>query len=144
MKMKTFLFLLLLFTLSYSGLSQDQDIKYVRVRDFNTLLGSTTTITGAKTFTGNLRVTGTTTCTGLFTTSVLPSFTIAAGQINLTAKDTGGVAIPGLTSSSIVVVSYAQNVAAEDTNACVHTVKAGYLTVIGKKGTKVNYWVPKK
>jgi hypothetical protein len=144
MTLKTTLLLVLLAALSFSGFSQDQDVRYVRTRDFNTLLGNTSTITGAKTFTGNLQISGTTTCQGLFTASVLPSFTIAAGQINLAAKDTGGVAIPGLTTSSIVLVSYAQNVAAEDTNACVHTLKTGWLTVIGKKGTKVNYWVPKK
>jgi hypothetical protein len=55
MKLKTTLLLFLIVTLSFSGFSQEQDVRYVRVRDFNTLLGNTAIITGAKTFTGNLQ-----------------------------------------------------------------------------------------
>jgi len=87
----------------------------------------------------------TVTVSGLLTASVLPTFTIAAGQLTPTIiGDTIGVAVAGLTTNSIALVSYAEPLPTADTIACVYAVKAGWLTLMGKNGKKMNYWIPKK
>lgn len=94
---------------------------------------------------GAAEISGTARIKGAITADVLPSYTIAAGElIPVLAADTIGVAIAGLTTSSKVIVGYGEPVPTADTIACVYSVKAGWLTVIGENGKKINYWVPKK
>ena len=75
----------------------------------------------------------------------LPNFLTAAGQLTVnTVFDTVGVNITGLTTSAIVIVSYGEAVGAADTIASVYSLKAGRLTVMGERGKKINYFIPKK
>jgi len=88
---------------------------------------------------------GTNVNTSTITVSGLPSHTIAAGQVTpVVLYDTIGFAVSGLTTNSIVVVSYAEPIPTADTIACVYSVKAGWLTLMGENGKKINYWIPKK
>lgn len=81
-------------------------------------------------------------------TPQLPTFTIAGGTATIGVKDTVGLAVAGLTTNAIVVASYnAESTASKlkpDTAAAVYTVRAGWLTLGGKYGWKVNYFIPKK
>lgn len=85
---------------------------------------------------------------GALTADVLPTFTIAGGTATIGVKDTVGLAVAGLTTNAIVVASYnAESTASKlkpDTAAAVYTVRAGWLTLGGKYGWKVNYFIPKK
>lgn len=105
----------------------------------NGSVGGTFYGTGAATFTSTVSI------GGALTASVLPTFTIAAGQLIPTVvADTIGVNIAGLTTNAIVLVSYGEAVPTADTLACVHTIITGRLTVMGENGKKINYWVAKK
>ena len=101
------------------------------------------------TMTGNLLIGGTLNVTGTSTFSALPSFTIAAGTATLVAPfDTIGIAITGLTASCIVTCSYYASGAfvttTFDTAASVYNKRIGWLTLAGKHGKVINYWVGKK
>jgi len=106
---------------------------------FNNSVTATDTIFGGVvSSTGNLSATG-------ITGSTLPTFTIASGQVIPTLLfDTIGFAVSGLTTASIVLVSYGEAVPTADTIACVYSVKTGWLTLMGENGKKINYWIPKK
>ena len=106
---------------------------------FNNSLNVTDTVFGGViSSTGNLSATG-------ITGSTLPTFTIAAGTATpVLLADTVGFAVSGLTASAIVIVCYAELVGAPDTVAQVHTVRAGWLTLMGENSKAINYWIPKK
>jgi hypothetical protein len=106
---------------------------------------TTATITTGNITTGNI-TTGNIT-TGNITNlvaSALPTYTIAAGKATpIINADTIGVAIAGLTTNAVVILSYSAFHASPDTlpYAILH---AGWLTIHGKRNFAVNYWIPSK
>ena len=90
---------------------------------------------------GNASVSGTTLLSGALTASVLPTFTIAAGQVTLSTADSAGLAVAGLTTSAIVVVSYTTSVV---DSGCYAVPHGGWLSIKGKHAKLVNYFIPKK
>ncbi len=102
-------------------------------------------VTAADTVFGNVIVSsGNLSATGI-TGSTLPTFTIAAGTVTpVLLADTIGFAVSGLTTGAIVLVSPAAALATTDTVPYVKQVRTGWLTLGGKNGVAINYWIPKK
>ena len=108
---------------------------------------------GTLAVTNNATVGGTFRVTGYTTWDALPSHTIACGTLTIptaaTGNDTTGRAVVGLTTSAVIIASYAPSTkalatVASDTAASAFCIAAGWLTVAGKHGRAVNYWIPKK
>jgi len=106
--------------------------------------GASDTITAGLGELTSLKVSGTSLLSGAVTASVLPTFSIAAGQVTMPAADTIGFAVAGLTTNAIVLVSPVGILATTDTMPYVKTVRAGWLTLGGKYASVSNYWIPKK
>ncbi len=104
----------------------------------NSITASDTVFGNVVTSAGNLSATG-------ITGSALPTFTIAAGTATpVLLADTINIPVSGLTTSAIIICSYAAYVAPTDTMCFVKTVKTGHFTLCGKNGIPINYWIPKK
>jgi len=108
---------------------------------------------GTGAFGGAVTMSNTALVSGALTASVLPTFTIAAGTLHVLgtgeANDTIGVGVTGVTTSSIIIASYAPTTKAlatlaSDTAASAMCIHNGWVTVCGKVGRYVNYWIPKK
>ncbi len=108
---------------------------------------------GTLAVTNNATVGGTFRVTGVTTWDALPSYAVACGTLTIptaaTGNDTTGVAVANLTTSAICVASYgpttkALMTVASDTAASAVCLKTGWLTVAGKHGRAVNYWIPKR
>jgi len=79
------------------------------------------------------------------TATSLPTFNISAGTVTpVLVFDTIGFAVAGLTTNSIVIVSYGEAAPTADTIACVYNRRVGWLTLMGENGKAIHYWIPKK
>ena len=113
----------------------------VNTTNVHSTADSTTTLVAS----GNGSFGGTLLVSGALTASVLPTFTLACGTATCTLlADTVNVPIAGITSNSIVICSYAAALSGTDTACWVKTVKASSITLAGKHGRAINYWIPKK
>ena len=91
---------------------------------------------------------GNATITGTMTATALPYFDVSAGTCpheGATALDTCGLVVPGLTTNSFAMCTYATLMTtAPDTNCVVYSYKTNYLTFQGKYKKSIKYWIPKK
>lgn len=119
--------------------SQIATVPHNNTITFNNSITATDTV-----FAPTLSVSGNATVSGVLTASVLPTFTIAAGQTTPVGVDTSQVTVSGLTTSAIVLCSYAENITAADTLPSVYRIVSGKVTLRGKANKKIDYWIPKK
>jgi hypothetical protein len=75
-----------------------------------------------------------------------PVATAVAAKVTCGVGDSIRVTFSGVTTSSVILVSYAADepLSATDIAPAVGNLATGAFTVYGTNGKKVNYWMPKK